>query len=138
MIGPHRGKWRFCCHGLLSRPLRVVGVQVALLSYGTIESGNRPDGMKIVATPSSLHRGGATRPAAEQLPAMWGSKKKQMRTTTVATIAALYVIGQGVTPHISAAYWAIVRSLENLPEAATLRIALRDHACGSAYNASSR
>ena len=34
-------------------------------------------------------------------------------------------------------YSAIVRSLENLPEFATFRIALRAHAPGSAYNAPS-
>src|SRR5262249_25755778 len=42
--------------------------------------------------------------------------------------------GQGVTSQIPAAYSMIVRSLENLPEQATLRMALRDQASGSAYN----
>src|SRR5215472_880632 len=42
--------------------------------------------------------------------------------------------GHGFTCQMSAAYSAIVRSLENLPEPATLRIALRAHAPGSAYS----
>ena len=44
-------------------------------------------------------------------------------------------------PGISAfpvAYRAIVRSLENFPEPATFKIALRAHALRSAYNAVSR
>src|SRR5690349_18384559 len=40
--------------------------------------------------------------------------------------AVFYVTGHGAASQISDAYWAIVRSLENLPEAATFRIALRD------------
>lgn len=39
-----------------------------------------------------------------------------------------YGTGQGATLHISEAYSAIVRSLENFPEFATLRIAFRVHA----------
>ncbi len=39
-----------------------------------------------------------------------------------------YFTGQGFAPQISAAYWAMVRSLENFPEPATLRTALRVHA----------
>src|ERR1700757_888654 len=38
-----------------------------------------------------------------------------------------YRTGQGFTSQMSAAYSAIVRSLENLPELATFRIALRAH-----------
>ncbi len=48
-----------------------------------------------------------------------------------------YGTGHGCTFQISAAYSAIVRSLENFPELATLRIALRAHSPGSAYNAQS-
>ena len=48
-----------------------------------------------------------------------------------------YAIGHGSTFQISAAYSAIVRSLENFPELATFRIALRAHASGSAYRAPS-
>src|SRR4029450_5582865 len=46
-----------------------------------------------------------------------------------------YDTGHGVACQISAAYSAMVRSLENLPELATLRIALRAHASGSAESA---
>jgi hypothetical protein len=46
--------------------------------------------------------------------------------------------GQGFAFQISVAYCAIVRSLENLPELATFKIALRAHALRSAYNAVSR
>src|SRR5882672_8077367 len=50
----------------------------------------------------------------------------------------VYGTGHGFTPQISAAYSAMVRSLENLPELAMFRMALRAHACGSAYSSSSR
>src|SRR6266404_1954477 len=40
---------------------------------------------------------------------------------------------QAFTSQMSAAYSAMLRSLENFPELATFRIALRAHACGSAY-----
>src|SRR5271166_4096063 len=44
-------------------------------------------------------------------------------------------IGHGLTFQISAAYCAIVRSLENFPEPATFRMALRAHWSESAYAA---
>src|SRR5262249_23120719 len=40
--------------------------------------------------------------------------------------------GQGFAPQIDSAYSAIVRSLENFPDRATLRIAIRAHRWGSA------
>src|SRR5207247_7677405 len=43
--------------------------------------------------------------------------------------------GHGFTCQMSDAYSAIVRSLENFPELATFRIALRAHASRSAYSA---
>jgi hypothetical protein len=43
-----------------------------------------------------------------------------------------YGTGQGFAFQISAAYWAIVRSLENFPEPATFRIAFRAHPSPSA------
>ena len=45
--------------------------------------------------------------------------------------------GHGLTCQISAAYSAIVRSLENFPELATFRIALRAHEFWSVYSAQS-
>src|SRR6185295_5532773 len=42
--------------------------------------------------------------------------------------------GHGFTPQMSSAYSAMVRSLENFPELATFKIALRDQPAGSAYN----
>src|SRR5262249_27548564 len=42
--------------------------------------------------------------------------------------------GHGFTCQMSAAYSAIVRSLENLPEPAMFMIALRAHAARSAYS----
>src|SRR4029077_12324736 len=41
--------------------------------------------------------------------------------------------GHGFTPKMSEAYPAIVRSLENFPEPATFKIALRPHVSGSPY-----
>src|SRR5208283_936979 len=46
-----------------------------------------------------------------------------------------YGIGHGSAPQISAAYWAMVRSLENLPLLATFRIAFFAHSLGAAYSA---
>ena len=46
--------------------------------------------------------------------------------------------GHGFTFQMSAAYSAMVRSLENFPEPATFRIALRAQASGSAYKSQSR
>src|SRR5262245_60242406 len=43
--------------------------------------------------------------------------------------------GHGVTRQMSAAYSEMLRSLENFPELATLRIAFRAHAWGSRYRA---
>src|SRR5262245_45087033 len=45
--------------------------------------------------------------------------------------------GHAFTCQMSAAYSAIVRSLENFPEPATFRMALRAQASGSAYSARS-
>src|SRR5271157_3191295 len=47
-------------------------------------------------------------------------------------------IGHGFTFQISAAYSAMVRSLENFPEPATFRMALCAHPCGSLYSSQSR
>src|SRR5262249_40333612 len=46
--------------------------------------------------------------------------------------------GHALAPQISAGYLAIVGSLENLPEQATLTIALRAQASGSAYSSPTR
>src|SRR4030095_2442506 len=46
--------------------------------------------------------------------------------------------GHAFAFQMSAAYSAIVRSLENFPEPATFRIALRDHPAESAYMSHSR
>src|SRR5215472_9580280 len=43
-----------------------------------------------------------------------------------------YETGHAFASQMSAAYSAIVRSLENFPEPATFKIALRDHEAGSA------
>src|SRR3974390_1584570 len=45
-----------------------------------------------------------------------------------------YGIGHGSTFQISRAYSAMVRSLQNFPEPATLRMAFRVHAAGSAWS----
>jgi hypothetical protein len=44
----------------------------------------------------------------------------------------LYDTGHGLASHISAAYSAMVRSLENLPDPARLKMTFRDHSSGSA------
>src|SRR3989442_8011196 len=45
--------------------------------------------------------------------------------------------GHGLTCQMSAAYSAMVRSLENFPELATFRMAVRTHAFRSTYSAQS-
>src|SRR5262249_1379532 len=49
-----------------------------------------------------------------------------------------YATGHGLTFQMSAAYSAIVRSLENFPEPATFKIALRVQASESVYSWRSR
>src|SRR5437016_12076535 len=49
-----------------------------------------------------------------------------------------YDAGHGSTSQMPVAYSAIVRSLENFPEPATFKIALRAQASGSAYSSTSR
>jgi hypothetical protein len=49
-----------------------------------------------------------------------------------------YLVKNGSVFQISLAYLAMVRSLENLPDAARFRITLRVHAGWSAYNSPSR
>jgi hypothetical protein len=49
-----------------------------------------------------------------------------------------YEIGHGFAFQMLAAYSAIVRSLENFPDAATFLMALRVHASGSAYKCVNR
>src|SRR5262249_25141551 len=51
---------------------------------------------------------------------------------------APYFTTQGFAFQMSAAYSAMVRSLENLPDPATLRMAFRAQPSGSAYSAPSR
>src|SRR5215469_4126921 len=71
--------------------------------------------------------GGRDRPAILWVPVC-------RRAARLSLIDPLYGTGHGLAFQISAAYWAIVRSLENLPELATLRMALRAQASPSAYN----
>src|SRR5262249_51800995 len=52
--------------------------------------------------------------------------------------ALLYDTGAGRAPQMSAAYSAMVRALENLPEQATLMTALRAQPSRSAYSAPTR
>ncbi len=59
-------------------------------------------------------------------------------TPGAASEKELYKTGQGSAFQISAAYWAMVRSLENLPLEATFRIAFSAHAPGSRYSAPTR
>src|SRR5215472_8308552 len=49
--------------------------------------------------------------------------------------APILFTGHGFAPQISAAYWAIVWSLENFPQPATFRMALRAQASPAAYSA---
>ena len=65
-------------------------------------------------------------------------KPSSARWTGVIPIRRRYDTGHGSASQIPAAYSAMVRSLENLPEPATFRIALQAQPCGSAYSSSSR
>src|SRR5206468_4302360 len=53
-------------------------------------------------------------------------------------VALAYLTTQRFASQMSAAYSAMVRSLENFPDPATLRMALRAQPSGSAYSAPSR
>ena len=64
-------------------------------------------------------------------------RKHRDPVLSLSGIRSCYRIGQGLACQISAAYSAIVRSLENCPELAMLRIALRAQPSGSAYKSSS-
>ncbi len=68
----------------------------------------------------------------------WPSGERQNTCLVAGGHLCFYSTGQAFAFQISVAYSEIVRSLENLPELATLRIALRDQASGSAYRAPSR
>src|SRR5436190_5036303 len=81
-------------------------------------------------------------------PRYWGSHcaggkcERHDITESIAAISAAariaaHSIGQGFASQISAAYWLMVRSLENLPELATFRIALCDQPTLLAYNSTS-
>ena len=64
------------------------------------------------------------------------AKSSGGRITLLRVVAPVPVITPGIA--IPAAYSAMVRSLENLPDAATLRIAFRAHASASPYSVFSR
>ena len=55
-------------------------------------------------------------------------------TVPMSRLNAAQETGQGLASHISVAYSAMVRSDENLPEAATFKIDLRVQASGASYN----
>jgi hypothetical protein len=60
------------------------------------------------------------------------------RGESVIGSASSHDTGQGAAPQMPAPYSAMVRSLENLPEPAALRIARRAYASGSAYSSQRR
>src|SRR4029450_10295963 len=65
-----------------------------------------------------------------------GQRRERRRLLRVVDHRSLrHTVGHGFTWQMSAAYSAMVRSLENFPELATFRMALRAHASGSAYSA---
>src|SRR5712692_1667134 len=68
-----------------------------------------------------------------RLAGQWGDRGRLLRV--VHHRGLHYDTGHGLTCQMSAAYSAMVRSLENFPELATFRMALRAHASGSAYSA---
>src|SRR5262249_25579859 len=71
-------------------------------------------------------------------PQVVGGRAPNQRLGTPPSCRGAQGTGHGSACQISAAYSAMVRSLENLPEQATLRIAFRAQASGSAYNSPTR
>src|SRR4029077_718221 len=66
------------------------------------------------------------------------SRFSSARKTVASFAGTRYCNGHGLAFQISAAYSAMVRSLENLPEPATFKMALRDQPSVSAYNSQRR
>ena len=68
---------------------------------------------------------------------LWTRSKREDFIVRAASKCEYYGTGHGLAFQISAAYWAIVRSLENFPDPAIFKIALRAHASSSACNSQS-
>src|SRR5215510_10097527 len=87
----------------------------------------RPALVVLPLEPSQVHQHGQRRGLARQ-------RRDHLGLFRIVDHRRLhYDTGHGFTCQMSEAYSAIVRSLENLPEPATFRIALRAQALGSAY-----
>src|SRR5262245_11684592 len=67
-----------------------------------------------------------------------GRRRQARQWRDVLTRVLVHCTGQRFTPQISDAYSAMVRSLENFPDAATFRMALWAQARGSRYSSPSR
>src|SRR4051794_2263320 len=65
------------------------------------------------------------RPPSPALPHKGGGSRPSLPHELTPFNGTPYATGQGLACQISAAYCAMVRSLENFPEPATLRMALR-------------
>src|SRR5215831_17449770 len=92
----------------------------------------RPALVVLLLEPSQVHEHGHRRRLA-------GQRRDDLGFSRIVDHRRLHHdTEQGFTCQMSDAYSAIVRSLENFPEPATLRMALRAHAAGSAYSAPRR
>ncbi len=104
-----------------------------------------PPGLSVRTTPAQASRAPPRRGMRRTDP-VWSAAPRPSRSSGLparpragaATDHGVGFTGHGLASQISSAYSAMVRSLENLPDAATFRIALPVHACGSAYRSTSR
>ena len=69
---------------------------------------------------------------------LWTRSKREEFIVRAASKCEYYGTGHGLAFQISAAYCAIVRSLENFPEPAMFRIPLRAHWSWSAWSSHNR
>ena len=107
---------------------------VANLAYWvTGTEGSNPSFRHPVIWYVSLHYGEATKSAHGKifLYAKSPVAPKRTRASEIESFMGYFTM-QGFAFQISAAYSAMVRSLENFPEPATFKIALRAHPSGSA------
>src|SRR4051794_9575494 len=112
--------------GLAGRHAGDEGVPVVVGAVGDRVEADGPSGRRVVdaVEQQQLDPGGVPREEAEVGPVAAGRGPERRAGARPGHVRP-YVTGQGFACQISVAYSAIVRSLENVPVLAMLRIALR-------------
>ena len=119
---------------------------MVLYASGTLGSTNGSRGSKrslrhVTREPPAEHGAfGATQLFRKGEPCKSLAERRSAVRILISTIIAHSIRtsgGQGSARQVSLAYSAIVRSLENFPDAATFKIATRAHSCALPYNCTS-